>query len=286
MESSHDQRGAAPCPSDADLLCASSGELPPDEWQVIREHLEDCPACRSKTQEMLRLLQLLARYYVDADSPADRHARGERLIELMDARRADREAGAPRRWLVVAAGLIAVVAAISLFRGDRVAYADEIVARIAQREHTLTLPTDRCLVRIIPNEGGQPIARHPDPLNREDEAPAPTEAMPTEAMPLEAVQLLREHGFDPDHPLSVERLQAWRASQPDRRDHVTREDRWLVVQSNIEQGRLRQVELVIDETSYQVVKQTWLFAGIGRIVCERLTLEAPRVRVTPKGTAR
>lgn len=257
MEPSQDHPVLGSCLSDADLLCASSGELPPDEWPMVLQHLALCPACAAKARHQLRVLRLCA-VLEDARPAPDLQARRERLRDLMDAARADRAAGSPQRWLAVAAAVIALVAGLTLFPDDPLAHADEVVARAMHRERTLSLTADHWRFYVIPSG-------HDASPTWQDDA----------TMPAQVTRLLETHGFDPDHPLSVARLQAWRAAQPERLERVTREDRWLVVQSGIERGTLRQVELVIDKTSFQVVKQTWLFAGVGRVVCERIGVAPP-----------
>jgi hypothetical protein len=268
MEPSQDHQGLGPCPSEGDLLCASSGDLPPDERLRVRQHLEHCPACRATMREQLGTLQAYAAH-LDEEPPAalEQDARLARLEDLLNAARADREARSPRRWLAVAAALMLLVAGAALFRNDRVAYADEVVARAAQREHTLSTPADRWRLRFIPSEGDQTTAAHQDPSAWRNETSAPP--------PPQIIELLQAHGFDPRHPLSLAGLQAWRASHPDRREQVTHHDGWLVVQSSTTRGGLRHVEVVLDEASFLVVKQTWSFAGMGRVVCERVTRRQP-----------
>jgi hypothetical protein len=274
MEPSQDSRVFGPCPSDGDLICASSGELPPDEWPVVQRHLEHCADCRTRMRTIVQTLQICATSTEETDPAAELRVRAhrERLEDLMAAARADREVRSPRRWLAVAAALLAFVAGLALFRGDRVAYADEVVARAAQRELAFRMPTDRWRFRVIPSAGRQTSAARLHSSISQDATAAPAEV----------VELLQAHGFDPEHPLSLARLQAWRTSQPDRREQVTHRDGWLVVQSGTQRGALRHVELFIDEATFQVVKQTWSFAGIGQVVCERIRLvQAPERQPPP-----
>jgi hypothetical protein len=256
-------RVLGPCPSETDLVCATTGELPLDEWPVVRQHLEHCPSCRANVRAMLDTLSSYAQL-VDPEPPERLQASRERLEGLMAAARAAREAvSPPRRWLAVAAALVAVVAGLTLFRTDPIAYADEVVARAAQRERAVTMPTDLWRLSFIPGADAQAARGNSGASSGADKA-----------LPAKVIQVLEEHGFDPNHPLSLARMQAWRASTPDRREQVTHRDKWLVVKSAT-RGTLREVELVIDEASYQLVKQTWLIAGMGRVVCERVRLEQP-----------
>lgn len=260
-----DRQVLGPCPSDGDLLLATSGELPPDAWPIVRQHLEHCPMCREKMRVTIDMLDTCAQL-AERDTPTQRRANRERLNDLMDAARADREAVSPRRWLAVAAVLVALVTGITLSRTGRVAYADEVVARAVQREHAISMPADRWRFRFHSSAGGQTTSGRNDASVWKDKA----------ALPAQVIQVLQAHGFDPDHPLSLARLQAWRASQPDRREQVTHQDGWLVVQSVTRRSALHEIELFIDEASFHVVKQTWLFAGLGRVICERVTLEQRR----------
>jgi hypothetical protein len=260
-----DRQVLGPCPSDGDLLLATSGELPPDAWPIVRQHLEHCPRCWEKTRVTVDMLDTCAQL-AERDTPTHRRASRERLEELMDAARADREAVSPGRWFAVAAMLFALVTGITLSRTGRVAYADEVVSRAAQREHAISMPADHWRFRFHSSADGQTTSGSHDASVWKDKA----------ALPAQVVQVLQAHGFDPRHPLSVVRLQAWRASQPDRREQVTHRDGWLVVQTATRRSALREIELVIDDTSFQVVKQTGLFAGLGRVICERVTLEQRR----------
>lgn len=243
------------CPPEADLVCATSGELPPEEWAAVRQHLADCEKCRSKLREILDTLATCAQL-PDLEPLEPVNAGREQLKDFMAAARADREAMSPRRWLAAAAMLFLVFALIALFRADRVD-ADEVVRRAADRELSITLPAGLWRWRFIPGEG---------------DATQPAQA----AVPPRAVETLQALGVDLEQPLSVARLQAWRASHPDRREYLTQRDHLYVVTSKT-QGPVREVELVIEKSTYQLVKQTWLIAGLGRVVCERITLDQSRV---------
>lgn len=243
-------RVLGPCPTEADLICATSGELPPEEFAVVRQHLAHCPDCPPRMREILETLNTCAQL-ANTDSPSRLQAGRERLEDLMAAARADREAMSPRRWLAVAAVLIVFVVGIALFRTDRLD-ADEVVRRAANHEPAITMPADLWRWTFIPGGDGQ----------------TSTNAAP----PPQAVQVLQAHGFDLANPLSLVRLQAWRDSQPDRRERLTHRDGWYVVTATTS-GPLREVELVINKSNYQLVKQTWLIAGMGRVVCERVRLD-------------
>jgi hypothetical protein len=256
----HRVRG--PCPSDTDLMCSTTGELSPDAWRVVRQHLEHCPSCRANMRATLHTLSSYAQL-MDPEPPERLQASRERLEGLMAAARADREAVSPwRRWLAAAAALVAVVTGL-MFRTDPIAYADEVVARAAQRERAVTMPADLWRLSFIPGAEAQTAWGNNGASSGAEKA-----------LPAQVIRVLETHGFDPTHPLSLARLQAWRASNRDRREQVTHRDKWLVVKSAT-RGALREVELVIDEASYQLVKQTWVIAGMGRVVCERVKLGQP-----------
>jgi hypothetical protein len=256
---SQDHQVPGPCPSDGDLLLAIDGELPPDAWPIVRLHLEHCPRCRAKTHALLDTFDMLGTraQHAKPGRPMRMRPGREWLNDLLDAARADREAVSPRRWFAAAAALAVLVVSITLSRTGRVAYADEVVARAVQREPAISMPGSRWRFRFQ-SDAGRTVT-----LDEIDKA----------ALPAQILQMLQAHGFDPHHPLSLARLQAWRASQPDRREQVTHRDKWLVVQTATPQSALREIEIVIDEASFRVVKQTWLFAGLGRVVCERVTNE-------------
>lgn len=292
------------CPSETDLICATSGELPPAEWAIVRQHLAHCPMCRSRMRAILNTLATLAQL-TGPDSPERLRAGRERLEELMATARAEREAMSPRRWLAAAAVLVALVVGIARFGTDPLD-ADEVVARAAAREIAVTMPADLWLWTFVPAADGQTSANGANTANSANSAANATSApgatgaaratSPTggndgawippghAALPPRAVQMLQKHGFDLVHPLSLARLQTWRAAHPDRREQLAHQDEWFVVTSTT-RGQVSEVELVIDKANYQLVKQTWLIAGMGRVVCERVRLDR-RSGVPPRDASR
>jgi hypothetical protein len=96
-------------------------------------------------------------------------------------------------------------------------------------------------------------------------------------VPERVVALLKAHGFELRRPLSVAPVQAWRDSRSVPHDRVWRRNGHLIVQASAGDaaGALREVEIVINEARFEVVKQSWVFAGVGRVECELLLPDNP-----------
>lgn len=279
-------RELGPCPPEADLICATSGELPPEESAVVRQHLALCPICGPKMCAILDTLAALAQ--PDDESPERFEADLAEQRALMDAARAGREAMSPRRWLVATAMFFLFLVGLTLLRTD--VDADEVLRRATTREPTVTMPADLWLWTFSDaDEQAAAPGENPNNANSANRATNTQGANKSagesyratihpnpRALPPQAVQVLQAHGFDLSHPLSLEKLQAWRAQHPDRREQLTHRDKFFAITSTTK-GSLHEVEVVIDEKTYQLVKQAWVIAGMGRVVCERVKL-APRQR--------
>jgi hypothetical protein len=252
-----------PCPDHPDLVLAVTSDLTADEWRVVQPHLEHCPKCRPIVQEIVDTESAFAQI-VPVDSPERQRARHEWQNDLMAASRAAREAVSLLRWIAVVAAIVVLFAGSGSFRDWR-AYADEILALAAQRERVFTTSSDVWLMTFSPSTDGYTGAASGG------HGFGSSASRDNARLPASVMQLLREHGLGLTQPLSVARVQEWRASQRHKRDRVTRSDGWLVIQSTT-RGPLTEVELLIDESSYQVLKQTWVIAGVGRVVYERITL--------------
>jgi hypothetical protein len=257
-----------PCPSGADLLCASTNELPPEEQQAVVHHVRGCGACQAELREMEAWLGFMAAQETAATKSDD-----ERRAPLTSRRRGTSVV----RWLSMASAALVIVVLTAIFQQrTEVARADEILARLAQRQPGALAIQDSYLwgadLSSLAPGGGYtgPAGRGTrlDPAN----------------VPHAVDTLLRGQGFDARHPFLVAPIKKWSETLPYRRESVIRRDGQIIVTIS---GRsvLQEVEITIDERQFAIVRQHWVFRDIGRIDCRRPTPDAPALPGT-KGAPR
>jgi hypothetical protein len=240
------------CPTPADVMCASTRELPSEEQRAVSRHVSHCSYCQAELRESQGFLDLIAAnsayLFQSENTPTRRTAPTKRIAFAA-------------RWLSLAAALVVIVALFGGFlRSPDVAHADEILARLAQHEHRAS-SLDPWYVWIVdaPSRGltaqGSIAARAL--LDNAQDAQA-------------ADALLHEHGFALRHPFRIAAIQAWSARLAQRRDRVVYRDGTIVVTIT---GRdaLRELEMVIDPAEFIIVSQRWMFLGVGQLECRRPT---------------
>jgi hypothetical protein len=249
-----------PCPSGADLLCASTNELPPEEQQAVVQHVTHCKVCQAELGEIEKWLRVMAAQEAEAKKSND-----ARRTPLTSRRRGTSVVG----WLSIASAVLVVVVLTAMFQQrTEVARADEILARLAQRERG-------ALVIQGPYLWGADFSS----LARRDGHSGPGVGvggtrLDAASAPSAADTLLRENGFDARHPFRIAPIQKWSAALANRRDRVTSRDGLLIVTIS-GRGALREIEIAIDEKQFAIVRQHWVFRDVGRIDCRRPTPDAP-----------
>jgi hypothetical protein len=240
------------CPSLAELMCASTRELPPDEQRAVSRHISRCPRCQAELRASQGFLDHIA---ADADYlfQTERTPSRPRLTVFT------RPIATPAGWWSLAAALVGMVALFGGFlRSPDVAHADEILARLAQRE-SYSSPRDPWFVwRGDPSSRGLSAQRALDARVLLDDASA--------SRTLDA--LLHERGFALRDPFNIAAIQAWSARLAQRQDRVVYRDGEIVVTIT---GRdaLREIELTIDPAEFVVIGQRWMFAGVGQLEFRR-----------------
>jgi hypothetical protein len=84
----------------------------------------------------------------------------------------------------------------------------------------------------------------------------------------ELTRLLDKHHFDWRRPFCLTCYQTWRASLSQKRDTVALTGDMFVLRTTTSEGHLREVTLTFHRDSYRLVRQTFLFEGLGHIVIE------------------
>ena len=93
----------------------------------------------------------------------------------------------------------------------------------------------------------------------------------------ELTRLFAKHQFDWNRPFCLTCYRAWHASLSQKHDTVTLTGDMLVLTTTTSEGDLREVTLTFRRDSYCLVRQTFLFEGLGHIVIE----EQERHEATP-----
>jgi hypothetical protein len=86
----------------------------------------------------------------------------------------------------------------------------------------------------------------------------------------ELTRLFERHHFDWRKPFCLTCYRTWRASLPRKHDTVTLTGDMLVLRTTTPDGALREVTLTFRRDSYRLVRQTFLFEGLGHIVIAEL----------------
>ena len=263
------------CPSAHVLLCASTGELPPREGREVVAHLCRCAACRDEFGRLIRTFMMVAgrdEFYSPVSASATArfvsrlHAQKQASLPVTSATRA-------KQWLPAAAVIFVVFMGAMLTRGTVVVQADQVLRQALLRERSY-LPVHDAWLQIDVKPiivNGRPRVRTVSALRPVSElrlAGAPPELR--QVLPHDVASALDEYRVDWEAPLDVHTFQAWRARLGERHDAVTRGRRDIVLRTSTPIGAvLREVELVLDRESYQVVRIAWTVAEIGRLEIAR-----------------
>jgi hypothetical protein len=262
------------CASEADLICLISGELTEGEIREISLHIKGCANCQASLRTLRVVFQSCALAVGQEEgqwtAPAAKRATFRRLLAHQAETDAARRMANVRRLLPVAAALLAAFLPIALMWA-KATEAESVVRRaVAQesQEHVIGGSEEPLRFLWIPSTG-------------ESRGGISDRAAGATLRPLDASELTREiaalldaDGFNRREPLSATRAAAWRAAQREREDVVSRRGGLLYVRTAVAVGRLREVTVVVREEDWQVVGQSWVFFGLGRLEVERLGTDA------------
>lgn len=281
------------CPSLGTLLAYADDNdtsLTPRRRQRIREHVHCCETCfthaeRAYEEVLHGVAQMLKDDYDFSQAVIRR-----REARFQEALHAQIKRTAPplgshyplARWLPIAVTLAVIAIGLMLLRPAVVViHAEELIRRAVayEREHpgesrrvrqslgapAIALePAVSGVPRIVPfsairNVVDGAFSAEMRLVNvREREAHA------------ELARLFEKHGFDSRKPFCLTCYSVWRASLARKRDTVTLTGDMYLLSTATSEGGLREVTLAFDRDSYRLVRQTYLFEGLGRIAVEEL----------------
>lgn len=259
------------CPTDEDLICLASGELPSGESRDIRRHLDQCSSCQASLRELGEVFQATAIVVAEDEEPRDQGLR--QYAEFRRALRArswsePQKSVAFRRILPVAAMLLAAILPVVIARTTQY-NAGTVVQHAVDRERPGGLaeePHEPLRFRWIPEYQPDEVKA---PSSTKGSGRAPSFLLEVTDPTSEIAWLLDSHGFNRREPLSASRLATWRAALSAHSDRVVRRDGLLYVRTLVPHGKLREVVVVIREDDWRVVGQEWVFSDLGRLRVER-----------------
>jgi hypothetical protein len=209
-----------------------------------------------------------------------------------DVPQGDRAVGTRMRRAVSVATVVipTLIVVILLWTTRGVLDADEVVQRaaLAARTHPIT-QTDPVSLSFTPSSAsaGQPfsivqgtgvaLSGAPGSPGTSGASGASGASAASGAnknvVPPALARMLAAYRFAWEQPLSVERFAAWRTAhaccKQDWMERRTR-DGLLVLRTTVPDGELREIELTMEAETYRVVRETFVFQGVGRLEIEDL----------------
>jgi hypothetical protein len=286
-----------PCPPLGILMAyvdETDNSITPRKRARIQEHVRRCDVCHGHVargfDEVLHGVNEILKDAHDVNQAAIR-ARQSRFQHALhtQVKVSAPPLGSPRpleRWIAVAAMLAVIVAGLLLFRPlGAVIHAEELITRAMAYERAHAAGSRQrvrqslhagmiTLARAVP---GTPRASRIVPFTSfrdvVDGAVAagtlPANVREREAH-LALARLFEKHHFEWRKPFCLTCYRAWHASLSRKRDTVTLTGDMLTLRTTTSEGDLREVTLVFRGDSYRIVRQTFLFEGLGRVEFEEL----------------
>jgi len=148
------------------MLDAVEAELSAEQVAPVREHLAGCDACRAE-YERLERASLVLKDSLDVLAPVRHYATAERVGRIMMAARRPIQFRAQRRWVALAATLMIVVCAVSIWSSLGLMEPESVPpAPVAQAEN------EAVLVLLAAQEPSAPISEvHPQAIGTAPEEP-------------------------------------------------------------------------------------------------------------------
>lgn len=312
------RRHPMPCPPIAVLLAyadESDTSISPRQRLRIREHVHCCERCFAHVdmvfrEELQGIAEMLRHDY--AISRAETRRRETRFQEAL--REQVKQTTPPLRshhrltgWLSIAATIAALVAGLMWIRpAAAVIHAEELLehAIASEREHadesrqarrvrqSLAAPP-AIVLRPRQAASGVPEATPFSEIRDVVNGAFSTEMRLVNAREREAhaelARLFETSRFDWRRPFCLTCYRAWRASLPRKRDTVSVTGDMFVLRTTTSEGRLREVTLTISRDSYRIVRQTFLFEGLGQMAFEEIERQSapagPRASTALSGSA-
>lgn len=234
-------------PADDELLAFGDAELPPAETDRVRAHVDTCPECRGRLDEIQAALAGYVRYHgseLKGGMPAPPRAWidiRERLAAL-ETKRARRVAmPSLRTWLAAAAVLLICVAVARRFQHAPGVSASQLLRKAsaaasaapARPHRRIQVKTRRgTLVRAVPPG-------------------APSDAY----LPA----LFASAHYSWEDPLSAASFAAWREQLPEKQDQITTEAAFHHIRTSTPHGALAAATLSLRADDLRPVRETLEF---------------------------
>jgi hypothetical protein len=291
-----------PCPTLAVLIAYADDSDASISWrrrQRIREHIRRCDACHGHVargfDEVFHGVHEILKDALDVNQTA-RRTRDSRFQHALHAQKI--ELIAPpldsrwpvERWLALAATLAAIATGLLLLRpAVPVIHAEELIERAIayERDHaagsrqrvrqslhaSMFTPTrtasgtsGAAAPRVVPFSTIRTVV---DGAVAAGTLPASASQGERDAQ-LALARLLEKHHFDWRRPFCLACYRAWHASLPHKRDTVTITGDMLALRTTTSDGDLREVTLTFRRDSHRIVRQAFIFEGLGRIEFEEI----------------
>jgi hypothetical protein len=292
-------RHPMPCPPLGILLAYADEDdtsLTPRRRQRIREHVHHCETCfshveRAFREELSGIVEMLkADYDFNQSVGRRRESRFQEALHTQIKRKAP-PLGSHHRLtqrLTIAATLALIAVGLMLLRpGAVVIHAEELIERAMayEREHPgesrrvrQTLAAPAIAMGLGLGASGVPRAAPFSAIREVVDGAFSAEMRLVNVREREAhaelARLFEAHRFDWRKPFCLTCYRAWRASLSRKRDTVTVTGDMYLLRTTTSEGSLREMTLAFDRDSYRLVRQTFLFEGLGRIAIEELERRA------------
>jgi hypothetical protein len=178
-----------------------------------------------------------------------------------------------------------------------VVQADELLERAATVERRRPAGSaQRLRMRLLPNDTPLHAMAKPSFTGIEELTDGMTVIGPTatvpDGMPETLARLLEQHQFDWRQPFSVARFKMLRGTLVHRHDRVIEDTLTgqpvLVLRATADDGDLREAELIVERDTFHVIRETFVFQGVGRLEIEEVAQwvrHAEPPRETPAAAA-
>jgi hypothetical protein len=276
------------CPSLVQLLMAEERELPAQEQLAIDLHTSRCPKCRQQLHEQDHVIREVKEHCRRVFGPdAQRRRFGDFQARLHDLQQASIHHHATfriRRWLPLAALIpVGFLGLLLLYQSHAaIVQADELLTRAAAVERDRPIGT-RQRVRMRLLDGEAPVfttASLKSSFSFTEELidgialASASETIPN-GLPSTLALKLQTYHIDPQQPLSVAHFVMVRSALRHRQDNVTRftganGTPMLALRTTTDVGDLREAELIVEQNTFHVVSESFVFVGLGRIEIDEL----------------
>jgi hypothetical protein len=252
------------CPSDAELLKSTSGDLRPRRMARVQAHTRTCAHCTRRVREWNAAFEALRKDAEAPDLEAPTLSTFQSALFAEDQIRHQRTIVHRRRWSSLAAvAALVLVAAVWYTQTEVTLDAEGVIAHAIDYDHRQP-EAARKVVRIRGASGPSVD----DPAGARDRVGLAARLSNVEAesaseesaLSRDLAKRLAPYGFDRDRAISPEPFARWRRAAGARRDRLEWIGGSLIKLSTTANGPVSQAEIVVHAETYAPISQRWLFA--------------------------